>query len=106
MVDDEGVVYVDGVADEAGVGTVSGTFDESEVRITAKTSKATRSSAATPAVHTTDCWSCQFGSSLDTAECYAQRCSICVACPDRAPCRNGPKLIRPTPSGPNDAGSS
>jgi hypothetical protein len=29
------VVYVDGVADEDGIDTVSGTFDESEVRITA-----------------------------------------------------------------------
>ena len=28
-----------------------------------------------------------------------------MARPDSAPCRNGPKLIRPTPSGPNDAGS-
>ncbi len=34
-VDVEDVVYVDGVAEDDGIGTVSGTFDESEVRITA-----------------------------------------------------------------------
>jgi hypothetical protein len=34
-VDVEDVVYVEGVADEDGIDTVSGTFDESEVRITA-----------------------------------------------------------------------
>ncbi len=67
MVDVDDVVYVDGVADDVGIGTVSGTFDESEVRITAKMSSATRSSAATPPDHTTGFWSCQFGSSsLDT----------------------------------------
>ena len=63
VVDD--VVYVDGVIDDVGIGTVWG-FDESEVRITAYTRIASRSSAATPAVTTTVRWfsqSCQFGSS-------------------------------------------
>jgi hypothetical protein len=34
-VDVEDVVYVDEVAEDDGIDTVSGTFDESEVRITA-----------------------------------------------------------------------
>ena len=62
-------MYVEGVADDEGIGSVSGTFDESEVRITAYTSSATRIRAATPAVTTTCRWSCQSGSSsLATAE--------------------------------------
>ena len=40
------------------------------------------------------------------AKCYAQRCRISLARPASAHCKNGPKLIRPTPSGPKDAGSA
>ncbi len=39
-------------------------------------------------------------------ERYRQRASSPSAWPDRAFWKNGPKLIRPTPNGPKDAGSS
>ncbi len=37
---------------------------------------------------------------------YFQRSRISFALVASAACRNGPKLMRATPSGPNDAGSS
>ena len=69
------------IPDDVGTGTVSGALDESEVRITAKRSSANRIRTATPADHTTGFSFSHFcSSSLGTAECYAQRCSISVAC--------------------------
>ena len=41
---------------------------------------------------------------LGVAHCH--RASMSAATVPRARCRNGPKLMRPTPSGPKDAGSS
>jgi hypothetical protein len=108
VLDVDDVVYVDDVADEGGRSTGSGGRDELlAVWITAHTRMANSSTPAAPAATITGCWSCQLPSSSGlTPECYAQRASISLACAERANWKNGPKLMRPTPSGPNDAGSS
>ena len=66
--------------DDVGTGTVSVALAESEVRITAKRSSATRIRTVTPADHTTAFSFSHFcSSSLGTAECYDERCSISLA---------------------------
>jgi len=71
VLDDELVVYVDEVADDAGKSTGPGGLDElSAVWITAQTRIANSTSPATPAATITGCWSCQLPSSSGlTPEC-------------------------------------
>ena len=71
MLEVDDVVYVEDVADDVGNSVGSGGRDDlSAVFITAHTSSANNSSAATPAASISGCWSCQLpSSSRFTAEC-------------------------------------
>jgi hypothetical protein len=70
VLDVEPVVYVDDVADDGATGTVSGTREFSDVRITAHTNSANSASPAAPAATITGCSACQLPSSSPlTPEC-------------------------------------